>query len=213
MRFSLLDPGRIPQQIPGLAGAQRKRREQRRVSWPMKSSTPSATRTTKACSVGRKAHQGRSQRPVAWSTERKETEFLELDDKAAHRDGERVPGPQRTVNASWPRKGMYRRPSPFSVGEGRMERRRLTDATERSGGVISGGTGARTSRETGEALLVPVRNDRRKVDRITGNTGKLVERREGVGRALLITTPFTKREAGWPEPTWTNRHGRSCSWR
>jgi hypothetical protein len=48
-----------------------------------------------------------------------------------------------------------------------------SDRSLRRGG--SDGTLARTHKATGEALLVPARNGWRKVDLITGNTGKWVE--------------------------------------
>ena len=53
--------------------------------------------------------------------------------------------------------------------------RNLTDAAPslRRGGSDS--TVARTCRATGEALLVPARNRRSRVDRITGSTGKSIE--------------------------------------
>jgi hypothetical protein len=41
----------------------------------------------------------------------------------------------------------------------------------------------RTCRATGEAVLVPVRNGWSKVSRITGDTGKAAERRDGGGEA------------------------------
>jgi len=58
----------------------------------------------------------------------------------------------------------------------------MTEAVIRSCGVVSDGMRARTSTATGEALLVPEGNNRRKVGCITGTTGKTAERREGVGR-------------------------------
>ena len=56
-----------------------------------------------------------------------------------------------------------------------MGSRNLTDAAPslRRGGSDS--TVARTCRATGEALLVPARNRRSRVDRITGSTGKSIE--------------------------------------
>ena len=58
-------------------------------------------------------------------------------------------------------------------GEGSMIRRKLTDATGSSGGVVSDGTMTRTLRATGETLLVPLRKRRKLGSRITGNTGKV----------------------------------------
>ena len=59
--------------------------------------------------------------------------------------------------------------------EGCMGSRNLTDAAPslRRGGSDS--TVARTCRATGEAFLVPARNRRSRVDRITGSTGKSIE--------------------------------------
>src|SRR5580692_6907344 len=56
-----------------------------------------------------------------------------------------------------------------------MGSRNLIDAapTLRRGGSDS--TVTRTCRATGEALLVPRRNHRSRVDRITGSTGKSIE--------------------------------------
>ena len=68
-----------------------------------------------------------------------------------------------------------RGPSPQPKGEGSMGCRNLTDTASppRRGGSDS--TVTRTCRATGEALLVPGRNHRSRVDRITGSTGKSVD--------------------------------------
>jgi hypothetical protein len=71
------------------------------------------------------------------------------------------------------------RPSLSSWGEGSMARRRLTEAARRSGGV----TAARWQ-ECAKQLEKPS-SPRREIagerNRITGDTGKSVERREGGG--------------------------------
>ena len=106
---------------------------------------------------------------------RKETESLKPIDKAILGMVSESPG----RNESEPTGGLEstepRRPSPQLSGEGSMDRRRLTDAARqlRRGGRDS--TVTRTRRATGETLLVPSRNRRSKVDRITGDTGKSVE--------------------------------------
>jgi hypothetical protein len=56
-----------------------------------------------------------------------------------------------------------------------MDSRKLTDAANPLRRGESGGTLTRTSQATGEALLVPLRNQRKKIDCITGETGKSVE--------------------------------------
>src|SRR5215216_1275977 len=68
-----------------------------------------------------------------------------------------------------------RGPSPQPKGEGSMGCRNLTDTAPppRRGGSDS--TVTRTCRATGEALLVPGRNHRSRVDRITGSTGKSID--------------------------------------
>src|SRR5208337_200119 len=68
-----------------------------------------------------------------------------------------------------------------------MGSRNLTEAAPslRRGGSDS--TVARTCRATGEALLVPVRNHRSRVDRITGPTGKSIE---GESRELTLRIPW-----------------------
>ncbi len=78
---------------------------------------------------------------------------------------------------------LFRRPNPRVPGEGSMEGRNLIDTTYplRRGG--SDGTMTRTHRATGEALLAPARNRRRKVGPTGGSSGKGAERREGGGRA------------------------------
>jgi hypothetical protein len=79
------------------------------------------------------------------------------------------------VNANVASKSQIRGPSPLPKGEGSMGCRNLTDAASPPWRGESDSTVTRTYRVTGEALLVPVRNHRSKVDRITGSTGKSIE--------------------------------------
>src|SRR5271166_6520268 len=77
-----------------------------------------------------------------------------------------------------------------------MGSRNLIDAapTLRRGGSDS--TVTRTCRATGEALLVPARNRRSRVDRITGSTGKSIEGErvtDGFAVALKRVTPAERR--------------------
>ena len=123
----------------------------------------------------RKACRGKSRSPVVWIAGWRETKTLKpidnvsLGETTSHRA-------VTTVNAKVASK--VRSP------EGRVLNRRakaawgsrnLTDAAPslRRGGSDS--TVARTCRATGEALLVPARNRRSRVDRITGSTGKSIE--------------------------------------
>jgi hypothetical protein len=70
-----------------------------------------------------------------------------------------------------------------------MVGRRQQGVSQTDGGGIllrRGGrdsTVTRTCGATGKAVLVPVRKDWSKVSRITGDTGKAVERRDGGGEA------------------------------
>src|ERR1700693_5971386 len=123
----------------------------------------------------RKACRGKSQKPRSL-----DSRVAGNQDSEAYR--QRLPGETTshravtTVNAKVASK--VRSP------EGRVLNRRakaawgsrnLTDAAPslRRGGSDS--TVARTCRATGEALLVPARNRRSRVDRITGSTGKSIE--------------------------------------
>ena len=128
-----------------------------------------------ACSAGERPAGARVRSPVVWIAGWRETKTLKpidnvsLGKTTSHRA-------VTTVNAKVASK--VRSP------EGRALNRRakaawgsrnLTDAAPslRRGGSDS--TVARTCRATGEALLVPARNRRSRVDRITGSTGKSIE--------------------------------------
>src|SRR5712671_5437526 len=89
------------------------------------------------------------------------------------------PGRNESERASGLENEWIRGPSLQLKGEGSMGCRNLTDAASRSRRGGSDSTVARTCRATGEALLVPARNHRSKVDRITGVTWKTTE---GMGR-------------------------------
>ena len=101
-------------------------------------------------------------------------------DSEAYRQGLRwgdyeLPGRNDSERASGLESEWIRGPSLQLKGEGSMGCRNLTDAASspRRGGSDS--TVTRTCRATGEALLVPERNHRSRVDRITGATGKSID--------------------------------------
>ena len=101
-------------------------------------------------------------------------------DSEAYRQGLRwgdyeSPGRNDSERASGLESEWIRGPSLQLKGEGSMGCRNLTDAASspRRGGSDS--TVTRTCRATGEALLVPERNHRSRVDRITGATGKSID--------------------------------------
>jgi len=134
----------------------------------------------------RQSCRGRSQSPVAWIAEVRETETLKPIDKTS--PGEVTSHRAVTkVNALWPRKCVFPRAEPPTQGR-RQHERPNTDrygCSPRRGGSDS--TVARTCRATGEALLVPARNRRSKVGRITGDTGKSAEdERVAAGSAVAM---------------------------
>jgi hypothetical protein len=66
-------------------------------------------------------------------------------------------------------------------GEGCMARRRPIDAADHSGGVVSDGTATRTHQATGEALLVPLRKQRKLGRPYNRQHREIGRRREGGG--------------------------------
>jgi hypothetical protein len=97
--------------------------------------------------------------------------------------------------------------SKVSGSEGRARNRRakaawgaenLTGAapSPRRGGNDS--TVARTCRATGEALLVPARNRRSRVDRITGSTGKSIDGERVADGPVRVMTRGNARRAKGP---------------
>ncbi len=108
----------------------------------------------------------RARRPVAWIAGWRETETLKPIDKTIRGMVSESPG----RNAS--EREMASK-SPNSGGrEGNTGRRSLADEASRSGGAGSDSTVTQTHRATGETLLVPLRNQRKQVGRITGTPGK-----------------------------------------
>ena len=97
----------------------------------------------------------------------------------AYRQGLRKGGCESSGHNESERRGglvnLFQRPSPHALGEGSMEGRNLIDTAVPLWRGGSDGTMTRTHRATGEALLAPARNCRRKVDTITGGTGKCIE--------------------------------------
>ena len=125
------------------------------------------------CSVGDRPTGTRARRPVAWMAGRRETEPLEPIDEAIGRMVSELPGRNVSERRGSLESAKPRRPSVSCPREGSRERRSLADAATplRRGG--SDGTVTRTrGAATGEALLVPPRNRRSRVGRITGAPGK-----------------------------------------
>ena len=91
-----------------------------------------------------------------------------------------------------------RRPSPQPGGEGSTGGRNLIGTTVPLRRGDSDGTMTRTCRATGEALLVPVRNRRRKVGTITGGTGKCTEDERVAERCVVAMKRGNARGAKAP---------------
>jgi hypothetical protein len=123
----------------------------------------------------RQTCRGNSQEPRSW-----DSRVAGNQDSEAYRQGlpwgdHESPGRNESERASGLENEWIRGSSLQLKGEGSMGCRNLTDAASRSRRGGSDSTVARTCRATGEALLVPERNHRSKVDRITGTTGKTIE--------------------------------------
>ena len=105
----------------------------------------------------------------------RETNILKPIDEVSLGGDHESPGRNDSERGCGLENEWLRVPSPQPKGEGSMGCRNLTDTASppRRGGSDS--TVTRTRRATGEALLVPGRNHRSRVDRITGSTGKSVD--------------------------------------
>ena len=127
-----------------------------------------------ACSAGERPAGARVRSPVVWIAGWRETKTLKpidnvsLGKATSHRA-------VTTVNAKVASKVLAPKAEPTTGGRrqhGEPKSDRCGSSLRRGG---SDSTVARTSRATGEALLVPARNRRSKVGRITGKTGKSAE--------------------------------------
>src|SRR5437867_7351182 len=104
----------------------------------------------------------------------RETETLKPIDEAIARMVSESPGRNASEREMAPKR-QPRRPSGRLLREGNMGRRRLADAAAHSGGAGSDSTVTRRHPATGETLLVPPRNRRNQVGRITGAPGKAAD--------------------------------------
>jgi hypothetical protein len=146
---------------------------------------------------GRQTRRGKSQEPCSL-----DGRVAGNQDPEAHRQGlprgdHESPGRNDSERACGLESEWIRGPSPQPDGEGSMRCRNLADAapSPRRGGSDS--TVTRTCRATGEALLVPARNRRSRVDRITGSTGKSVDgERVADGPVRVMTLGNASRAKG-----------------
>ena len=80
---------------------------------------------------------GKSQSPVAWMAERRETDDLKPIDTATGGVVGETPGRNESERIGSLENQKVRRPSPYHVDEGSMAQRRLAEALRHSGGVIA----------------------------------------------------------------------------
>jgi len=139
---------------------------------PRQSSTLRVSRERQVRLAGASPAGARARRPVAWIAGWRETETLKPIDKAIERMVSESPGRNASERELAPKDPKPRRPSGRLPREGNTGRRSLADAAARSGGAWSDSTVTQTHRATGETLLVPLRNQRSQVGRITGGPGK-----------------------------------------
>ena len=96
----------------------------------------SVSRIKLVCSVGDRPTKVIVRGLVAWIAERREIEFLMPIDKAILRMVSKSSGRNESERRFGLEKSKpQRKPSPLPEGEGRMGRRKLTDAPDHSGGV------------------------------------------------------------------------------
>ena len=144
---------------------------------------------------GRQTHRGKSRNPVAWVAGWRETETLKPTDEAI----ERVVANHQAVARANVRQPRNQYPEVELMGfEAKTaelgEADRCAELLRRGG---NDGMVTRVCRATGDTLLVPMRNHRSKVGRITGNTGKAVEgEREADGPEVAITRGNARRAKG-----------------
>src|SRR2546425_1196741 len=123
---------------------------------------------------GRQSHRGNSQTPRSLDGRAAGNPSSEAHRRNHRKDGSEWPG--RNVSE---RKGSlekrFRRSSAYFTREGSRDRRSLADATTSLRRGVSDGTAPRTRQAAGETLLVPPRNRRSWVGRITGFPGKAAD--------------------------------------
>ncbi len=134
--------------------------------------SPSVCPERQTWSAGGSPAGARARRPVAWMAGRRETEALKPIDKAIKRMVSESPGRNESERTGSLENDDIRRPSACWAREGGRVHRSLASAVGflRRGG--SDGTVTRARRATGETLLVPPRNRRKRVGPITSAPGK-----------------------------------------
>jgi hypothetical protein len=124
---------------------------------------------------GRQTHRDKSQRSRSLDG-RVEGNRTPGAHRRNHRtDGSELPGRNESECRGSPESAKPRRPSVYFSREGSRVRRSLADAATPLRRGVSDGTVTRTHQANGETLLVPSRNRRSQVGRITGVPGKAAD--------------------------------------
>jgi hypothetical protein len=124
------------------------------------------------CSAGGSPAGVKARSPVAWMAGGRVTEPLKPIDEAIRRMVSESPGHNVSERKGSPDTAKPRRPSVCGAREGRRIRRSLADA---AGSLRRGGSDSTVTRAlhaTGETLLAPPRNRRKRVGPITSAPGK-----------------------------------------
>ncbi len=151
-----------------------------------------------ACSVGVSPTEERIRDLIAWIAPVEETKPVKPIDKAIHGIVSESPGRNASEPTGGPVKLRTPEAEPSRVG------RRQHGKTKPDRCVVSlrrgsrGSTVTRTCRATGEAVLVPPRNRRSKVGRITGEPGKSAEDETVAAGPVVATKRSNSRGAKGP---------------
>jgi hypothetical protein len=178
--------GRPPPPRGGAGGAQRRRAPGR------------VSRITRMCSAGASPAGVTARHPVAWMAGGRGTNLLKPIDEAVRRTVSESPGRNESERGCGLESAELRRPRVCQGPEGCRSRRSLADAAAslRRGG--SDGTVTRTHQATGEALLVPPRKGRSRVDPITSAPGKRVTDERVADGPIVATRRGNARGAKGP---------------
>ena len=138
-----------------------------------------------ACSVGVSPTGVTAKNSVAWMAGRRETDDLKPIDKAIVRMVNESPGRNESERTGGPENWKVQRPSRPPHGEGSKHWRRLAEATGFSGGVVATAWWQGHAKQLEKPSSSQGESPWRKVDLITGDTGKWVED-ERVAERLVV---------------------------
>jgi hypothetical protein len=122
----------------------------------------------------KESHRGNSQTPRSLDGRAAGNPSSGAHRRSHRKDGSEWPG-RNVSECKGSLEKRFRRPSAYFTREGSRGRRRLADATSTLRRGVSDGTARKTRQAPGEALLVPSRNRRSWVGRITGSPGQAAD--------------------------------------